>query len=297
MDTGKDTNNQPTRPTLCLTAFLSLAVLSLAMLCLPPGISSRLSGIARLFTEPAQTFSAMRARAARGALGGFQSKTERNDFLAVKTEAVEAQAELADLLENTANLEKENKILRNRLNFIASSKALSLTLCEVLSRDPYSEYYDYITINRGSGDGVKKGCHILSEKGLIGVVTEAGINSAKVMLATSRDFSMPCNILSKNVYGLLQGTGTENSGELSMVQPVPQIVVNSLDGVLFDTVAVGDQVTVSATGEAGGHGIVVGIVSKVDASLAGAPVLSITPAATFNQLKYVFAVIGKESPR
>ena len=297
MNTEKDTNSRPSKAGLCLTAFISMSILAVVMLCLPPGVSIRISGIARLFTEPVQSFTAMCSRATRGALGGFDSKTERNDFLSLKAEVVEAQAELADVLENSSNLEKENKILRNRLNFISSSKALSLTLCEVMIRDPFLKYYDCITINRGSGDGVKPGCHILSEKGLIGVVTESGINSAKVLLATSRDFSMPCYIRSRNVYGLLQGTGTENNGQLSMVQPVPQIVVNSLDGVLFDTVAEGDEVTVSATGEPGGHGIVVGIVSKVDKSLAGAPLLSITPAASFNQLKYVFAVIGKEATR
>jgi len=296
MDTKDDSNKVPSSR-LCLTALISLAVLAVALLCIPPGISVRIAAIARLFTDPAQNLSAMCARATRGALGGFDSKAERNDYLELKAEAVKAEAELADVLENTASLEQENKILRNRLNFIDSSKALSLTLCEVLTRDPFSEYYDCITINRGSGDGVKPGCHILSEKGLIGVVTESGISTAKVMLATSRNFSMPCHIRSKNVYGLLNGKGTENSDAISMVQPVPHIVVNSLDGVLFDTVAEGDQVTVSATGVAGGHGIVVGTVSKVDRSLAGAPVLTITPAASFSQLKYVFAVIGKESTR
>ncbi len=82
-----------------------------------------------------------------------------------------------------------------------------------------------------------------------------------------------------------------------MVQPVPKIVANSLDGILFDKVAVEDDVTVSATGEANGHGIVVGKVSEVKSTTSGAPLLTIQPAANLSQLKYVFVVVGKESPK
>lgn len=295
MNTKNATGDEPSVKGLSIMAFVSALILATILMCLPPGLSRRIAGIARLFSEPAQNFSALCARATRGMLGGFPSVEEQESYLELKTELVSAEAEMADVLENSSMLENENRILRNRLNFISESKALSLTLCQVMTRDPFSEYYDYIMINRGTGDGVKPGCHILSEKGLVGVVTEAGISSAKVLLATSRSFSMPCYIRTRNVYGLLSGNGTEPGKQYSMVQPVPQIVVNSLDGILFDNVAEGDQVTVSATGEAGGHGIVVGIVSKVDSSLAGAPVLEIQPAVSFNHLKYVFAVIGKEA--
>ncbi len=287
----------PPRKRLGGIAFCFALLFSCVLMCLPPGINRRLEAVVHLVTEPSQAFTRLCARATRGALGGYPDPTSRDDMMALKAEAAEYEAALADLRAESSQLEQENTVLRNRLGFIENSTTLSLTLCQVLQRDPFSEYYDYIIIDKGMGDGIKKGYCVMNEQGLVGVVEEVAFNTSKVLLMTSRQFAMPCQVRARNVTGLLMGTGTANPKELSMAQPIPKIVVNSLDGILFNKVAVEDDVTVSATGEPNGHGIVVGKVSAVNSTTAGAPLLTIQPAASLSQLKYVFVVVGKESPR
>lgn len=248
----------------------------------------------RLVTDPAQSFTAMCTRASRAAWGGMDNGAPDEDINSLRAELAEYQAALANLRASIAPLTDENRVLKNRLGMIVENKTLSLALCQVAQRDQFMQYYDYVVINRGLSDGIKKGCHVLSETGLVGVVSETGPSSAKVLLLTSRDFAMPCQVLNRNVMGIIAGSSLSNKEGLSMLQPVPQIVVNSLDGILFDKVVAGDSVTVSATGETGGAAIMVGTVTEVDTSLAGAPVLKITPSASFNQLKYLFVVVGTE---
>ena len=286
----------PPRKRLGGLALCFALLLSCVLMCLPPGAERRLEAAVHLVTEPSQAFARLCARATRGALGGYPDANSRDDMMALQAEAAEYEAALADLRAESSQLAQENTILRNRLGLIESSTTLSLTLCQVLRRDPFSDYYDYLVIDRGLGDGIKNGYCVMNERGLVGVVEEVSFNTSKVLLMTSRHFAMPCQVRSRNVTGLLMGTGTANVKELSMAQPVPKIVADSLDGILFDKVIVGDDVTVSATGEANGHGIVVGKVSEVKSTTAGAPHLVIHPAASLSQLKYVFVVVGKESP-
>ena len=287
----------PPRKRLGGIAFCFAILFSCVLMCLPPGIERRLTAIVQLVTEPSQAFARLCARATRGALGGYPDAISRDDIMACQAEAVEYEAALENLRAETSHLEQENKVLRNRLDFIEGSKMLSLTLCQVLQRDPFSEYYDYIVIDRGMGDGIKKGYCVMNERGLVGIVEEVSFNTSKVLLMTSRQFAMPCQVRSRNVTGLLMGTGIANPTELSMVQPMPKIVVNDLDGILFDKVVVEDDVTVSSTGDANGPDITVGKVREVKNTTAGAPFLTIQPAASLSQLKYVFVVVGKESPR
>ena len=290
-------NDFPSRKHLGIIAFVFALIFSCVLMFLPPGIERHLTGCVQLLTAPSQAIAALCARATRGILGGLPDTKSREDFLTLQAEAAEYETAFANLQAESATLEQENALLRNRLALISNSSNLSLTLCEVVKRDPFSEYYDTIMINKGSGDGIKPGYCVMNERGLVGIVQWCSFSSSQVRLATSRQFSMPCQVRSRNVTALLMGSGTENPKELSMVQPVPKIIANGVDGILFDKVAVGDVVTVSATGESNGHGIVVGTVGEVKGTMAGAPILTIQPAASFTQLKYLFVVVGKESGR
>ena len=267
------------------------AVLALALLVLPPGLSRRLAAMGRLVIEPAQSFARMCSRAARGAWGGLPGCSDVDEANMLRLEAAEAKTEYERLRESTARLVEENRQLRNRIGMTLATKQMSLALCEVQQRDAFSQYYDYVVVNRGSYDGIRPGKLVISDVGLVGIVAEVGLKTAKVTLATSANFSYPCQVRSRNVSGILTGGGNDGSYPVSMLQPVPQVVVNSLDGVLFDQVAVGDLVTVTPEGSQDGPVLIAGRVADVDKSAGVAPVLHINPAASFAQLKYLFVVL------
>ncbi|MBR0458195.1 MAG: rod shape-determining protein MreC [Victivallales bacterium] len=292
MQESKNNSGGALRPRGLLSAF-SFAFLVGVLLCLPPGWKARANGLLRLITDPAQTFTAMLQRAARGAWGGLPDGTTRETADSLRNDLAEAKNKLADTQLRSQTLEQENRILRNRLGLSLGNPSLSLSVCEVLRRDPFQSYYDYIIIGRGTSDGVRPGCHILTEAGLVGVVSEASPRTAKVTLLTSASYASQCFVPTRGVTGVLVGTGVRGSG-LQMLQPIPGIVVNSLDGVLFDRVQTGDFVTVNATGVPDGSTIVAGTVERIEPNVAGAPTLHLTPAVNFAQLRYVFAVIGNE---
>ncbi len=266
-------------------------VLAVLLLLLPPGFSKRLAGVGRLLVDPSRAFASMCSRAARGAWGGLDDGTGPEEAEMLRTEAAEAKAEYARLKEATARLVDENRQLRNRIGMTLSSKQMSLALCEVLKRDAFSEYYDYVVLNRGSHDGIRKGNLVISDAGLAGIVDEVSLKTAKVILATSSLFSYPCQVRGRNVAGIVTGSVRDGKYPVSMLQPVPQIVVNNLDGVLFDKVEVGDIVTVTPEGLQDGPIFIVGTVAEVDSSSGIAPVLRIEPASSFAQIKYLFVVM------
>ncbi len=266
-------------------------LLSLLLLCLPPGLTTRLAGMGRLLIEPSQSFARMCARAARGAWGGLPDGTGHEDANILRQEAAEAKAEYEHLRQESAVLLEENRQLRNRIGMTLATKQMSLALCEVQQRDAFSEYYDYVVVNRGSYDGIRPGKLVISDAGLVGIVSEVGLKTAKVTLATSARFSYPCQVRGRNVSGILTGGGSDSAYKISMLQPVPQVVVNSLDGVLFDKVAVGDIVTVTPEGAQDGPVLIAGRVADVDKSGSAAPVLHLNTAASFAQMKYLFVVL------
>jgi len=272
----------------------SALVLLLFILATPPGFKARIHGVFKLLSSPSLTWALTCTRATRGILGGYDDSSQKNEMEALKLQLASAQVELGQLRGASALLANDNKVLRNRLGMVEANSALSLTLCQVIKRDPFSKYYDTITVNKGQNQGLKPGCHVLSEVGFLGVVTQVSPNSADVMLATSRDFAMPCHVRSKNVTGLLMGTGIAEKG-LALTTPQPKIVVNSVDGILFDKVAQGDLVTVNATPDSISNDILVGSVASLDSTLSGAPTMTITPKASFSQIGYVFVIVGTEA--
>lgn len=176
---------------------------------------------------------------------------------------------LNDLQDENARLRLENEDLHNRvtslqqdaeqveelrkaLGVIQSTDAGTKLAASVVHRDS-SPFTDVISIDRGSGSGIKVGMVVLSSQGsLIGTVTEVTNKNAFVRLITDSKSKVASQIQESKVDGITKGS--PNRG-LSFDLAVSQATIN-----------VGDMVVTSGLGGNYPAGLPIGRVSEVSGS-------------------------------
>lgn len=137
-----------------------------------------------------------------------------SDFLTSLFSAGNLKKEKAELLINNQDLlaqiaylgelKKENDELRNALGF-GLGKDYSLLSAEIIAKDISQ---DYITINKGSADGVFKNMPVVTgHKVLVGKISEVFKNYSKVMLLSNKKSSFGAMISGKEVTGVIKGKG------------------------------------------------------------------------------------------
>lgn len=145
---------------------------------------------------------------------------------------------------------------------------------------------NYITIERGSFQGVTKGQAVVAAGGIVGVVTDASNNYATVMSLLHRN-SRP-TVMLKN--GLVSGTLIWDGRNPSLLQ---------LTGIPKSTkLAKGDTVLTSNLSINFPPGLMVGTIDKVEEDKGGNNyILQLKPGANFFSLQFVDAIeniMGKE---
>ena len=64
-------------------------------------------------------------------------------------------------------------------------------------------------IDKGSGQGVKKDMGVISEQGVVGVVTEVSENYATIIPVLNRNFRLSARILRNNYFGIIEWDGRD----------------------------------------------------------------------------------------
>ena len=103
----------------------------------------------------------------------------------------------------------ENKELKNLI------EDFTLTTSKILSKvivDHDSPFLKTIIINKGSRDGLKIGTNVFDKNYLIGRVIETNFKTARVLLLSDLNSSVPISITPGNIQAIVTGDG-ENSGE------------------------------------------------------------------------------------
>ncbi len=93
---------------------------------------------------------------------------------------------LNDLLIDYYDIKKEYDELSQFLDIKKENKNFEVAVASVIGRDP-NENFSGFTLNRGMNDGISVNAPVLTEKGLVGWVSEVGINSCKVTTILSPD--------------------------------------------------------------------------------------------------------------
>ena len=196
-----------------------------------------------------------------------------NDILEISTSRIES-------------IESENIELRRQLEALKEELNITYTLSDyeylnatVISRN-VGYWYNKITIDKGTYNGVKKDMVVINSNGLIGKVIRTTTFTADVRLLTTSDTNNKISVHisngDNNLYGLINGYDYENN-------------ILELEGISNTRdLNIGDYVYTSGLGGIFPSGILIGSVTEITTdSYDLAKIIKVKPASDFNNLNYV----------
>ncbi|MDY6053501.1 MAG: rod shape-determining protein MreC [Anaerovibrio sp.] len=186
-----------------------------------------------------------------------------------------------------AEYEAENMRLRQLLQYKQTATQFDLMAAQVIGRES-NTWTSIIVVNRGSSDGIAKNMPVLTEKGLVGIVTEVAPNASKVELILDPRCSVGTLIQrpESRVAGIVQGNNQD---------PMHPRMINIPKNA---DVVEGDTVFTSGFGGIYPKGLLVGtVVSLKDAGGGLLEEAIIEPAADFQKLEDVMIITAsREAP-
>jgi rod shape-determining protein MreC len=213
-----------------------------------------------------------------------QSARDLRD-LRQRNEELEAQnANL--LLENVRlkEIEHEAVLLRDLLDFSQAHPSFTMegahVVGRVFSQDP-SNLQRYITLDIGQEEGIEPNMPVVTDRGLVGRISEVGEGWSRVLLIVDVSSSVNALTQSTRASGLVQG---RVDGSLVM-RAIPQ----------GDTVSVGDTVFTSGLGGNFPRQLLIGQITEVerkDYELYQSAVVK--PTVDFQHLEVVMVITGFE---
>ena len=179
----------------------------------------------------------------------------------------------------------ENIRLRELLGYTQSARQFDLVMARVIGREP-TTWTRMIVIDRGTQHGVQKNMAVITARGLVGTVTDAGPISSKVQLILDPRSAAGALVQRSRVAGVVKGTPDD------AMHPRMVNVPKSQD------MAVGDIVVTSGFGGIYPKGIMVGTVSAVKNDSGGLLHYAvIEPATDFQRLEDVAVIVAsREAP-
>lgn len=224
------------------------------------------------------------------AFNGFVDVFAGYDELKAENEAL--RAELEELREKEYNeqlLREQNNWLKDYINLHNEHPSLLLTDAMVIAREA-GNYSTVLTLNRGSAHGVKRNMPVLTGDGLLGRVSELGLDWCRVTTLIEPSSST--------------GVYTDRDGQLGVLEGDAELKQNGLCRMSYigaeGNVGIGDRVyTAGGKDSLYPSDLLVGTVSSVDIDgVTGEMVAEITPAVDFNSLesvRQVMLICGFES--
>jgi rod shape-determining protein MreC len=186
-------------------------------------------------------------RGATGVVGDAATLRERN----VELEQVVAQLTVENL--RLKEIEAENVRLRSLLQFRDVNPSFTYKGGQVVGRIVANEptsIVQSILIDIGSNNAIEPGMPVVTERGLVGRVTDVYRNAARVLLITDSNSNVNSMLQNTRLRGILRG----RAGQLPIMDYLPQ----------DQQIIVGDIVVTSGEGGSFPIGIPVGQVVEVE---------------------------------
>jgi len=171
----------------------------------------------------------------------IQQLQERN--LSLETALAAYQAEIVELREIRHDYDR----IAALLDYTRAREDEEYLVADVIGRD-ISAFTRVIFINRGARDGVTEGMPVVTEKGLVGRVTQVSANASQVLLITDPISAVNARLLNSRAEGSVLG----QAGGLRMTY----IDLNA-------TLQEGDTAVTSGLGGNFPEGIIIGQVTSI----------------------------------
>lgn len=183
----------------------------------------------------------------KDSMNSFFSYFSNNKKL--QTENEELKKRIAMLEEKAYALkeqEMENKRLQELLNYKQEkTENYDFMLAKIIGRDP-GNWYQTITINRGSAAGIQKNMAVVTHNGLVGIINSTTANTSEVLLIIDAESAVGARILENRVTpGIAVGTGKSDHMQMILLPhdaPLEQgqtIVTSGLGGLYPEGIRIG----------------------------------------------------------
>jgi rod shape-determining protein MreC len=179
-------------------------------------------------------------------------------------ETIEALRDRNEELESLANrlmvenlklreLERENKLLRQLLNYTRSNPQFDYQPTTVIGRsigvDPTNLLY-FVYVDVGAREGIAKDMPVITDRGLVGRVTAVGPNSAQVLMLIDPGSVVNAVIQGSQATGIVRGNidGTlfmERIPQNETINPSDIVLTSGLGGNFPDKLVIGQITEVS----------------------------------------------------
>jgi rod shape-determining protein MreC len=206
------------------------------------------------------------------ALGAVSSLSIKNDQL------VRENADLRGRLASTADAARENAQLRRELG-LKTVDAPKQIGADVVSFQPDS-YRQFVTLNRGSIQGVAVGQAALSNGVVVGTISSVSSTTSQLQLVSDPEFALAVQDQETGAQGVAHGQlgggiNVERFAETDVVHPHDTIATSGLGGTVP-------------------RGLLLGQVESVNALTGGIFKTAHVPTTLQpNQLRFVFVAVGQ----
>ncbi|BDA68712.1 rod shape-determining protein MreC [Rivularia sp. IAM M-261] len=136
-------------------------------------------------------------------------------------------AQLLELQTQIVELQSQNQKLKQILNYNEQEKAAKpLAVARVIGRSA-DNWWQQVTLNRGSSSGVQEGSVVRAEGGLIGLVENVTPNSSRVLLVSDFKSQVGVTVSRTGAKGVLRGDGSSEA-VLEFYEKVPNVKIGDL---------------------------------------------------------------------
>lgn len=206
-----------------------------------------------------------------------------HDYGAIKGEIDTLREEndrLAYMENEVERLQRENEELRALLDFRQQLEGYTLVGAQVIYKD-VTDWYNEFTIDVGQRDGVQNGHVVITSRGLVGIVCNAGLVSSKVRCIVDEQNALMARIARNGEIVRLRGTSNENYSPELLADRIAQTA----------NIYVGDVLVTANSGGAYPEGLTVGTVAEVGVTPDGLRYARVTPQVSMTTLLSVSVLV------
>lgn len=205
---------------------------------------------------------------------GFVSVFKDYDALSEENRQLKEKiSELENQIADNEVIVSENKWLREYLDIQNNNASFELLDANVISYEA-GNYSTVLTLNRGTAHGVKKNLPVITSDGVLGIVSEAGLDWCKVTSIIESSSKV--------------GVYTDRTGVIGTVEGSLELRPQGKCLMSYDASAdikIGDRVYTSGTGSSYPSGLLIGKIAEIRADDATRRLIAVVePAVDFTSL-------------
>jgi rod shape-determining protein MreC len=136
-------------------------------------------------------------------------------------------ARLLELQTRIVDLESQNKELQNLLGYIEQEPTSSRPISARVVGRSADNWWQQVTLNRGSNAGIQEGFIVKADGGLVGLVESVTPNTSRVLLISDLKSQVGVTISRTSAKGVLRGDSSAEA-VLEFYEKVPNVKVGDL---------------------------------------------------------------------